>query len=568
MNRRIVLAVLVVNLGGFTAAPEAAEPCRIDGVRFLYPEAGVGWKLDFGQTSDRFSLQYRLRVTVAFPRQADYLQPVVRIDGREYRPEQNLFCPQIGQERNRILGRLLRKGTMADFDAFVNWQEGQRYTVQFSAQESGEGTPVVESPPTTAVAPAGGYWDVRWRHYIALGITETAGLARRGWPVEVTLTAPASQMAHPEREVRVCAIDPIQGTTQEVVSQAWHVGDWNLPQPPGREPDRTINVVFLADLPARETRVYGIFFDRPDAPEPHYETDLRVVGPSLGGTVENRYYNITLDQKSGQIGTVRLKERPKARLYFAQGPIHWNPDIYAPGLAPWSHTMEWNPPPHRVEIRGPVLYRTTRWGPMPGVPQASASVTYTFYAGQPFIQESSVVNVDRPLGVTALRNNELVFSYGVFTHSAWRDGDGRFGAAPVQSEEKYYGVAQVLGAEDPWMALYHPTERVAMACVNLKAMHRWNEGTAGVATSPFFYCADWGMWGRTPKNFLYMTRWALHSFHLPGEQLMLIPPGSWFAEESAFVPWALSPGGEIGEADFRLLDDLYRILRRPVALLR
>jgi hypothetical protein len=440
--------------------------------------------------------------------------------------------------------------------------------VQFAAQTADAPDQPVESPEVAVTAPAGGYWDPRWRHYLALGLTETAGLARPNWPVEVTLAMPASQCQQPEREVRVVAIDPPTGTSREVVSQAWLVGDWSPPQVPNQEPTRTINVAFLSDLPAGETQVYAVFFANPEAPEPHYETDLKVTGEGRGRTVENRYYTTALDPKSGQLLTVRVKAAPQDLLYFAQGPIHWNPDVYSPGLAGWSHTMEWNPPPQEAEVRGPVLYRTTRWGPMPNVPQASASVTYTFFAGQPFIHESSVMNVEQPLGVTALRNNELVFSYGVFTHAAWRDGDGHFGAAPVQSDGKFYGVARAMGSEDPWMAFYHPGRGHAMACVNLKALHRWNQGAAAVATSPFFYCADWGMWGRTPQNFLYLTRWVMHSHHLPGETLILIPAGSWFAEESAFVPFAVNADGKVTEADFRVLDETYLLLRRPVALLR
>ena len=101
---------------------------------------------------------------------------------------------------------------------------------------------------------------------------------------------------------------------------------------------------------------------------------VKVEGAALGGTVENSFYKIKLDDKSGQL----LNWEDKRLKGFFEGwgepgamhPMHYTPDVYRAG-SPWSHAEDWKQP-EAHEIRGPLFYESTRLGPMPGAPELEA----------------------------------------------------------------------------------------------------------------------------------------------------------------------------------------------------
>ncbi len=68
-------------------------------------------------------------------------------------------------------------------------------------------------------------------------------------------------------------------------------------------------------------------------------------GKGLGRTIENAFYKIVLQEKSGVIYEI-VEKTTKIQLEHkleTNGAIHWNPDVYAPPHA-WYHSSDWYEP--------------------------------------------------------------------------------------------------------------------------------------------------------------------------------------------------------------------------------
>jgi metal-sulfur cluster biosynthetic enzyme len=70
------------------------------------------------------------------------------------------------------------------------------------------------------------------------------------------------------------------------------------------------------------------------------------------------------------------------------------------------------------------------------------TVTYTFYAGQPFFLKEGRMDVVKDFAIGYLRDDEWVFSGYAFTDTVWMDRDGALheGAAPAEQQDDLWGV--------------------------------------------------------------------------------------------------------------------------------
>ena len=113
-------------------------------------------------------------------------------------------------------------------------------------------------------------------------------------------------------------------------------------------------------------------------------------------------------------------------IYSAQGTGHWNPDTLGDN-GRWGHAFSWDPPERtHVSADGPILYRITRSGRMPGWnPEVELSVTYSFWADVPYVRMASSMRVTDDYGSLALRNGEMVFDAELFDAFAWKEKGGQ-----------------------------------------------------------------------------------------------------------------------------------------------
>ena len=60
----------------------------------------------------------------------------------------------------------------------------------------------------------------------------------------------------PEAELRVVEIDPATGAAAEVRSQVYSSSSWDKWQNINCQPTTTVQIAFLADVPAKTSKVY------------------------------------------------------------------------------------------------------------------------------------------------------------------------------------------------------------------------------------------------------------------------------------------------------------------------
>ena len=138
---------------------------------------------------------------------------------------------------------------------------------------------------------------------------EPAGIDRENEPVHAVLAVYMDRVTDLARELRVVEINSETGDAQEIRSQVYSTTNWDKWQNINCQPTSTVQVAFLASVPAHEQKVYLFFYGNPNAAAPQYETDLRVSGEGYGLTIENEYYTVKLHKDSGSIDEILPKNR-------------------------------------------------------------------------------------------------------------------------------------------------------------------------------------------------------------------------------------------------------------------
>src|SRR5690606_13893440 len=130
----------------------------------------------------------------------------------------------------------------------------------------------------------------------------------------------------------------------------------------------------------------------------------------------------------------------------------------------WTHASGWRlaepeAAPEVKEVSGPLMWRTIRTGEFPRVAGLEASVSYTAFAGSPYLLEASSMRFTRNLIVNAVRNNELVFSRGFQTHGVYIDHEGKCHTLrafnPEDPDESFAHIAELtLPVDLPFIGLF------------------------------------------------------------------------------------------------------------------
>jgi hypothetical protein len=424
---------------------------------------------------------------------------------------------------------------------------------------------------TSARAPAGkGYWDAAWKKYLSLVVSEEHGFDRTAYPVHATVGVLSGYLGSPG-EVRVVRADGAGADVvyREVPSQVYDVVTWNDPKVLAVEekdaatgepvvryhPTTTFSVAFLADLEAGDKATYLVFYDNPAAPKPSYETDLSVTkGAGLGRTIENGFYSIVLQEKSGVVHEI-LEKTTGIRLEHkleTNGAVHWNPDVYAPPHA-WYHSSDWSDPA-ATEVVGPVFYSLNLKGRLPQPDGIDIGLRYHFYAGSPVVMVESVTEVGRDVFVMALRNAEVVFNAEVFTKAAFKR-EGRTETLDFAASKMHPAHAAVLRPDTPWVSFYDEAKGVGFASLYLDlATPNLNGGQASLQ-QPYIYIQH-GLW-------FYVSRGFVYSFGSNNQTRMLpVKAGSVYYDRNAWIAFPYPKGEGLGD----MLDRRYNALKWPLAV--
>lgn len=490
---------------------------------------------------------YHLRLRLETSASADLAVSQVRADGKRTR---DFWVYTNGHFDGK---NIFRPGQQNELYVRLDWENGSAHQVEVDL-ETGAQKKVTLSSESTAPG-WGGYWDRNWKYYGANVLQETAGLAREGEPVHLLLAVYSDRITDPRREIRVVGIDSQSGRPEEVACQVYGVSTWDRRKDEHCQPTTTLEVAFLADVPATSSKVYLIFYGNPQAAAPDYPTDLSVSGEGLGLTVENNHYRAILHPKSGAIDEIHLKQGVNVVFDHhleTNGALHWNPGVYAPPRT-WMHASDWDPPAAHSTQGGPVFFMTKRWGPLPEYPEVECSITYTFYANKPYIMMSSTLDVVKDLDVQALRNGEIVLNHNVVREFAWKKPDGDIGVVNIKERPRHPTRGLDLDARTPWWAFFNRDIPCALAALNLEltAMRR----QSGLTSWEPYYYMHWGPWA-------YCARPLIYTFATPNPQRVAhVPASSSYYERIAFHPCRL---GATDRDRFAPIEQTYQQLARPL----
>ena len=543
-----------------TAAPAAASsPAGAGSVEpFGYPVAGEPW--------------YFVRFPMASPdvpaglEEAPWTVDRVEVDGAKAR---DFLVFQGGSEIDKH-GVKPEGGKLAfEVKARYVWQPGAstKMAVELVEPKSGQ----KKSLSTSVSAPAGkGYWDPAWKSYMSLVVSEEHGFARKGYPIHATVGILANYMRSPD-EIRVVRADRNGQDVvyQEIPSQVYDVVTWNDAKILAVEekdaatgkrvvryhPTTSFSVAFLADVEAGAKATYLVFYDNPAAAKPAYATDLIVTrGQGLGRTIENGFYRIVLQEKSGVIYEI-VEKSTGIKLEHkleTNGAIHWNPDVYAPPHA-WYHSSDWTDP-KATEVVGPVFYSLNLKGKLPQPEGIDIGIRYHFYAGSPVVMVESVTTVGKDTFVMALRDAEVVFNKAVFTKAAFKE-DGKTRILDFATSKMHPDHAAVLRPDTPWVSFFDETKGIGFAALYLDlATPNLNGGLASLE-QPFIYIQN-GPW-------FYVSRGFVYSFATNNQTRMLpVKAGSVYYDRSAWIAFPYPKTGGIGA----YLDGQFSALKYPLAV--
>jgi hypothetical protein len=379
-------------------------------------------------------------------------------------------------------------------------------------------------------------------------VKETAGLERTGWPVIVGVLLDAGQFAEAQRDLMLLREErggwskPIPFQVLGVTAPTYAAENAELMKDK-TSPQRMVEICFLADLAANGEQRFALH-GKPGAglTPPAAAVALKTEGKDFDWTVDTGPAVFRFDPKTGQLRSYlpRLAGHAKEAA-FVQGAVHWNPDVWAPP-SQWGHTVDWDAakPERRPEQsvwNGPLCFRTLRTGTMPFANGVKVTISYTLFAGSPFILESSLMEFTADTAVNAVRNNELVFSRGVHTHAVASDEAGKVSVWQAHDEadvNHFYGNLASVGPDVPWLGLFHQRLGYGISIVNLDRFTLAGAPGRRDLEGGYYYFNDYGDHGTGANahlNFLYVSRALMWK--------NLVPKGTVFGEHSAFLVFKL-----------------------------
>jgi len=377
-------------------------------------------------------------------------------------------------------------------------------------------------------------WAKGWSHFQTIVLDETAGQNRPPEPVEIAVSAPVSQCASFQRELRLARI--VNGQLREVPAQ--------VHKEVVRSGERNARVMFLASGAGHQRQSLLLFHGNPDAELPEYPTDLETRGEGFALDIENDFFRASLSRQMGQLERLTIKREHGLEL-FAGGEGHGEP----PGID-WAHDYVtsgnvqklritlWDTCPDYEVIRGPICTSIRRWGfpyspihPVFSPSRIHVDVEYRFYAGLPWFHKLGTMTAIKDVEADALRDDEWVFSGQSFTGMLWMGPDGKMRTGAVDERLR----------NDLWaVGFYHQESKDSFAALFLE--HR-ADGLPAVnhSGSPqMFYRWHGNVWSRYP---------------LPVKQ---VPAGTVLHQKNAYaaIPFLADGAAQLESLRHRLLNPL------------
>ncbi len=332
-------------------------------------------------------------------------------------------------------------------------------------------------------------WNKDWTKFRKVTVQETAGFDRDREPVEAELKyyqpMPSKSEDGLEEAVKrvVRVIQFKDGRWESIPCQVYDIRpySWNRR---AEKPEIMVRarVAFFATVAANSSETFYICYGNPKAPEPRFDSTLSVKGQAVEYSIENPYFSMKTDPKSGQIDTISLKFASKPDFSFRHGNMHWNPDfMYVPEDFPttwfkWYYAHHFEDPPHEA-VNGPIFFEITRSQLVPGQDIAWMNVKYRFYDKLPYFIMESTIETKKPCHTLAIRNDEIAFGSDDYTHAGWRNCTedmieghlGEIGTVDIYNEARMgnHVLGSALPPNIPWISFCHIDRGYAVGSIRL-----------------------------------------------------------------------------------------------------
>jgi len=408
------------------------------------------------------------------------------------------------------------------------WKSKTEYKMSLAYDPQGGGKEKTEV--LTGTSPdQGGIPDVcQEGFYRVFIVEETAGLERKAEVAYATLTTPKSDIENQDLSIwdggRPLPFQILE--TRESEPTAIQAASYPI--------TLTSKLAFSLDCAARQKKMLLVLKGGKNTSG---DNAFTVTGDGPGKTIVSSRLKLLLHSQSGQINAI---EYPKENLRFHNektGVVHANPDVFVPGVG-WDHSFDWNPPQSLVEKNGSVVYINARKGPLPHIKDIELEVKYTLEKDAPYILSETMMTVTRDLGVSALRNDEMVFYRRLFDSLVYKDAkDGLVQRPLIELSDAPDGIAFIAPADAEWVGLINTLNRYGFFSVRVASLAA-NLGAAG----DFLHRAGTYFYAPAEAEFVHWVRPLLYTW---GEastktQLTFLPQGSVFYEKNAYLFMPLS----------------------------
>ena len=378
-----------------------------------------------------------------------------------------------------------------------------------------------------------------WQYRMPISLTNRSGNTSGTLPVDVTFSVYADRCKSPEKEIRL--ILKTGSGEKEVPFQLSGISKWTKDTGERSSPTMNGMITFFDEAPGNGDAEYVLLYGNPNASAPVYPSDLKVSGNKPSWTIENSKiavklhgrnpaYGASTNKDSGQISSVIVKSKPDNPIAPGTGVIHWNPGIFVPARG-WMHSFAWDPPEQCEIETGPIFVKVTRSGIFPDIPEVHLFITYRIFTGRNYVESGTVMKVNDDIGVVALRNNQLVFDAGTFTHIAWgRSNSHEYKNLDVYKQVNTHGDILRLRDDLDYISFVDPVKGIGAASVKLDYS---NVGPGGAPPTLFdnaTYVSNGG------HDLMYFFRPLIY-FHIDWDrkQLITVPKGSVYSERNLYV---------------------------------
>ncbi len=410
--------------------------------------------------------------------------------------------------------------------------------------------------------------------YAGIAVEETAGIARDRWPVQVGVTVPAEAAAGTLRLVQVDAEENLREIPFQLIAE---IDSHGLDQRWRQLRNiKSFEIAFLTPLPAHASLDFRLYYNPPqqDIAPPVETYGLSVSKEDgLGRTIDTGVARFAFDPKSGQMIQYRLAGSEYTPQLFRgdrHNPVHGSGDLRTSR----NNVRSWNieEESHAIQIEetsGTVTWQLVRCGFMPHTDrQVEVTVTYTAYAGMPFLYTSSHIQFHSDWAVSALRNNQLVFSRGHHTHGVYITDDGQAHVIRAFDPEEPNTYFDRLGLEPlspdiPFLGMLHESRGHGIGLIPLgRANIQGRQTLSPQDGGAYFHFLDSSLHGvGSPNNFFYLVRYEA----CQGNHQMVIPAGSVFSSRTAILAYPV--GNPEVDTRYDELKRWVRMLRNPPRVL-